>query len=139
MPRMQVTFNNASRGPRNASSTEGAPTSVLTFQIDYRGKTYDCVGHLRPVADEGPNRSKVKLAGYFGYNGPIDIQKLQKAAEDYYHTVVMESGPELRVVRTSNGHIELNAHKEYDFNSGISKAYEFNVGKIDFQALQKAV
>jgi hypothetical protein len=137
---MQVTFNNASRGWQKTGESGGTPISVLTFQIDYRGKTYDCVGHLKPVAENGSANLRLTLAGYYGYNGPIDIQKLQKAAEDYYHNVMANDGsPGLRVVHDDEGHVVVNMHNEFDIAPAASKSYAFNVGRIDYdqEALQK--
>ena len=132
MPRMQVTFNNVSRPSTNLTFTDYL--STLMFQIEYRGKRYNCVGHLRKNdQSEEAGHSRISFSGYYGYNGPIDIQKLRAAAIDYYRTITGESDAELRLVQPNIKRRESIDDLEPEFTM-INKSYEFNVGAQDNQA-----
>ena len=109
------------------------------FQIEYRGKRYDCVGHLRNSAQsETSGHSRVKFTGYYGYNGPINIQKLRDAAIDYYNTITAEPDNSLSLVQSNTekqSGIDVQAIEDL---STLDKSYVFNVGSYERQALRKA-
>lgn len=112
MQKMQVTFNNVMQSPSHLDIQDHL--STLTFQIEYRGKSYDCVGHVRQRVDSHKeDDSRILFSGYYGYNGPINIQKLRDAALDYYTSMSTEA-------QTPN------------------KSYEFYVGSYEQQVLKKA-
>ena len=93
MYRMQVTFNDAVHV--NHQSRPGNFQHVsLMFHIDFRGRRYDCVGHLKRFDDNASYDSSVVFTGYHGYNGPIDIEKLRNAALDYYQLMSADASDE---------------------------------------------
>ena len=136
MPRMQVTFSNAAVPATNPALTE--QLSTLMFQIEYRGKHYDCVGHVRKANKDGSKRPRLQFSGYYGYNGPIDIQKLRDAAIDYYQSVTQDSEPGLKLVSRSVEHVAIEATDPVVVQPIANKSYEFNVGRQEGPSLQKA-
>ena len=137
MPIMQVTFSNVTQSP----VTLGIPDhlSTLMFQIKYRGKRYDCVGHLREATKSADSdHPRIMFSGYYGYNGPIDIQKLRDAAIDYYQTITGEFEKELRLVRSKGSSQSSGAADEDPKLSITNKSYEFNVGNFEHHSWQKA-
>lgn len=93
MALMQVTFLDLARH-NPAAAFPVAPNSAnctLTFTIDFRGKTYHCVGHFKQQTAETCDSSPVRFAGYYGYNGPINIEKLRSAAVDFWQSVQQDA------------------------------------------------
>ncbi|MBT8145256.1 MAG: hypothetical protein KJN90_00295 [Gammaproteobacteria bacterium] len=139
MPRMQVTFNDLKLSPANLDFPENL--STLMFQIEYRGKCYDCVGHVRRSYEsaELSGSSEIMFSGYHGYNGPIDIQELRSAAIDYYRSVTGDNGKEQVSVSSGREFTKrLQARLQADRNQITDKSYEFNVGSIEQQVIEKA-
>lgn len=136
MPRMQVTFSNAAVPTANPALAE--QLSTLMFQIEYRGKLYDCVGHVRQAIHESSKRSRLRFSGYYGYNGPIDIQKLRDAAIDYYQSVTQNSEPGLKLVTSSVDHQPDAMAESSAVQPIVNKSYAFNVGRHESPSLQKA-
>jgi len=85
---MKVTFLALARhNPATVfPESPGAANCTLTFTIDFRGKTYHCVGHFKQQTAESCDLSPVRFAGYYGYNGPINIEKLRSAAVDFWQS-----------------------------------------------------
>jgi hypothetical protein len=86
MARMQVTFSDVS----SAQLLPGQPDqhSTVSFEIQYRGKSYACVGHLRQaIRSMSTAPPRATFSGFYGYNGPINIQELRNAALDYFESV----------------------------------------------------
>lgn len=139
MARMQVTFSNVTQLSVRAGSSNNI--STLIFQITYRGKHYDCVGHLRSTSqseqDDGSSHSRLRFSGYYGYNGPIDIQKLRDAAIDYYKTITGHYDDNLQLDRPDSGEHPGVVPPAASQTSHINKSYEFNVGGYDTQSSQK--
>lgn len=138
MSMMQVTFNNVIYDESISSSSRTHKT--LMFEIEFRGKTYHCVGHLKQLPREQATDQRVQFAGYCGYNGPIDIQRLRNAAVDYYESLQKKRNPSLRIVgfnvdasevseETPEQHAGTASPQVHDANE-IRKSYEFNVGKM---------
>ncbi|MCB1672548.1 MAG: hypothetical protein R3F41_00350 [Gammaproteobacteria bacterium] len=81
------------------------------------------------------------FAGYYGYNGPIDIQKLREAAVDYYESMLTDRTDNPKLVNFEVN--ESSRETPHTVNSfwqpiEICKSYEFNVGRFDYKAWQKA-
>ncbi len=145
MPTMQVTFNNVVPGARKGPEV-GFQHFTLIFQIGFRGKNYDCVAHLRASIEsavfEHADRSSVTFAGYYGYDGPINIVKLREAAVDYYESTLKDKKSAPRLVNfdmreisgTPIAHQLQPARKQ----SEVCKSYEFNVGRLRRSAWQEA-
>ena len=138
MSMMQVTFNNVIYDESISSSTRTHTT--LMFEIEFRGKTYHCVGHLKQLPREQATDQRVQFAGYCGYNGPIDIQRLRDAAVDYYDSLQKNRNPSLRIVGFNVDTSEVSEdNPELDDGTKspqvakaneIRRSYEFNVGKM---------
>ena len=138
MPIMQVTFSNVTQAP--ASPGTLSHLSTLMFQIEYRGKSYDCVGPVQETArtleSEG---SRVIFSGYYGYNGPINIQKLRDAAIDYYQSIVDDSDNPLSLAdSTLDDRSVDDSQASQPLLPAPNKSYEFYVGRYEPQALLKA-
>ena len=84
---MQVIFTNVVLGAQQAQPSDGRHISLI-FQIEFRGKSYNCVGHLKQFSKQASQDNPVQFTGYYGYNGPIDIESLRSAVVDYYESVI---------------------------------------------------
>ena len=124
MPRMHVTFHDALQSSQCLKLDNQMTT--LVFQIDFCGKSYDCIGHIEPNSGRNREDKPVHFSGYCGYDGRIDIQKLSSAAEEYYWSIIERMRPGLnlfdykernRVPKEAGGLAE-----------GSLKSYEFDVG-----------
>ncbi|MBL4820884.1 MAG: hypothetical protein JKY98_07840 [Gammaproteobacteria bacterium] len=126
MPRMQVTFNNASRSPQRLKIDNQLTT--LMFRIDFCGKSYDCVGHIERNSRCNRGEKPVHFSGYCGYNGRIDIQKLSSVAEDYYWSIIkrMKPGRNLSIDKESSS----TSRAAEALTESSNKSYEFNVGEV---------
>ena len=126
MPKMQVTFNNSSQSLQQLKLDNQLTT--LWFQIDFCGKSYDCIGHVEQNNGRNREDKPVHFSGYCGYNGRIDIQKLSSAAEDYYWSLIERTRPSLSLLidkENDNTQTKVDALTE-----STTKSYEFNVGQV---------
>jgi len=126
MPKMQVTFNNSSQSLQRLKLDNQLTT--LWFQIDFCGKSYDCIGHVEQNNGHNREDKPVRFSGYCGYNGRIDIQKLSSAAEDYYWSIIKRMRPGLNLLIDKESD---NTPREVDsLAESTLKSYEFNVGRV---------
>ena len=130
MPKMQVTFKNASQSLQPLNTDNQCTT--LVFQIDFCGKSYDCIGHVEPNIGSTREDKPVLFSGYCGYNGRIDIQKLSSAAEDYYRSIIERMRPGLNLLIDKES--DSTSREAEALTENLNRSYEFNVGQVLKQA-----
>lgn len=137
MPKMQVTFTNVVFGGQQLQPADARHISLM-FQIDFRGKSYNCVGHLRQFSAESIHESRVQFTGYYGYNGPIDIESLSSAVLGYYESTISThstQGKTLQCVKIDFDDPGASSDEIPRLSAKLSNhefclSYEFNVGKF---------